>query len=315
MIRSLRVFDAPALGAFLARGGGKEIAAPTWPRTPPENRHPTFAQLMSGGLFPARHNQLVGVTRSGGRMSGLVVARFRAEGTVWDVEHLRTDEPEAAIELLRWVGDRAVQARARRVFIDTDDGALGSEVASRAGFERYSEGVTFRLDPGFPRGGTDSVPARPRLRSDDQPLFQLYSAAVPANVRAAEAMTHEEWAALFPGRKLWTPAILGNSQDYVWEMGPRVGGWMRVVYGQRAQMLDLLVHPQSEAQTDRMLEYALVQMSAKAPVLIDVREYQGALRLVLERIGFKPVDSYAVWVLQLAERVAEPSISAAQVPA
>ena len=315
MIRPLRATDAPAFGAFLARGGSREVAGETWPRTPPESRRPTFTSLMLGALFPTRQNQTVGLARSGGRVSGLVLARFRAEGMVWDIEHLRAEEPDTAIELLRWIGEQARDGRARRVFIDTQAGATGWEVAGRAGFERYSEGVTYRLAPGFPREAEDTVPARPRLRSDDVPLFQLYTATVPANVRAAEAMTHDEWAALYPGRKLWTPAILGNTQDYVWELGSRVAGWMRIVFGQRAQLLELLVHPSYEAYTERMLRYSLVQLSTKAPVLIDVREYQGALRQVLERVGFEPVGSYAVWVLQLAERVAEPSIAAAQVPA
>ena len=315
MIRPLRATDVPAVTAFLARGSGRELAAETWPRTPPESQQPTFAGLALGALFPTRNNQTVAVARSGGRVVGLALARFRAEGMVWDVEHLRGEDPDTGVELLRWVGERAREARARRVFIDTQDGATGSEVAGRAGFERYSEGTTYRLNPGFPREATETVPARPRLRSDDMPLFQLYSAAVPANVRAAEAMTHEEWAALYPGRRPWTPAILGNRQDYVWEMGSRVAGWMRVVFGQRGQFLEMLVHPSYEAYTERMVRYALVQLSAKAPVLIDVREYQGSLRLALEGVGFRPVESYAVWVLQLAERVAEPSIAAAHVPA
>jgi len=315
MIRPLRATEALAIGAFLARGGGRELAAGTWPRTPPESRHPTFPGLAMSALSPSRRDQTVGIARSGGRPSGLVIAQARASGLVWDVEHLRADDHGTGVELLRWVGQRALAARAHRVFIDTEDGALGSEVASRAGFERYSEGVSYRLDPGFPRNPEDTVPARPRLRSDDLPLFQLYSAAVPANVRAAEAMTHEEWAALYPGRKLWTPTILGNRQDYVWEMGSRVVGWMRVFYGQRSQFLELLVHPSHEAYLERMVRYALVQMSTKVPVLVDVREYQGALRIVLERAGFKPVGSYAVWVLQLAERIAEPNIAAAHVPA
>jgi hypothetical protein len=315
MIRLLHATDALAVAAFLARGGGRELTAPTWPRTPPESRRPTFPGLVLGALSPSRRDQTVGLARSGGRLSGLVVARARASGMVWDVEHLRADDHATAVELLRWVGQHALKARGHRVFIDTQDGALGSEVAGRAGFERYSEGVTYRLSPGFPRDATDTLPARPRLRSDDQPLFQLYSAAVPANVRAAEAMTHEEWAALYPGRKLWTPAILGNRQDYVWEMGSRVVGWMRVFYGQRSQSLELLVHPSHEAYVDRMVQYALVQMSTKAPVLVDVREYQGALRLALERVGARPGESYAVWVLQLAERVLEPAIAPARVPA
>lgn len=316
MIRPLRATDAPAVGAFLARGAGRELAAETWPRTPPESQRPGFVSLTLGALFPARHNQTVGIARgAGGRISGLVLARARAGGMVWDVEHLRTEDPGTGVELLRWIGERALAVRARRVFIDTPDEARGSEVAKRSGFERYSEGMTYRLSRDFSRDPADPAPARPRLRSDDLPLFQLYSAAVPANVRAAEAMTHEEWAALYPGRKLWTPAILGNRQDYVWEMGSRVAGWMRVAYGQRGQSLDLLIHPSYEAYAERMVGYALVQMSAKAPVLIDVREYQGALRIALENAGFQPVESYVVWVLQLAERVTEPSIAAAQVPA
>jgi len=315
MIRPLHATDALSMAAFLARGAGRELAAETWPRTPPESRRPTFGGLIFGALFPSPRDRTVGLARSNGRLSGLVVAPARVSGLVWDVEHLRSDDHSTAVELLRWIGQRAREVRAHRVFIDTQDGATGAEIASRAGFERYSEGVTYRLSPGFPRDPVDTVPARPRLRSDDQPLFQLYSAAVPANVRAAEAMTHEEWAALYPGRKPWTPAILGNRQDYVWEMGSRVAGWMRVVYGQRSQFLELIVHPSYEAYVDRMVRYALVQMSTKAPVLIDVREYQGALRIALERAGFRAVESYAVWVLQLAERVAEPKIAVAHVPA
>jgi hypothetical protein len=315
MIRHLRAIDAISIGTFLARGAGRELAADTWPRTPPESRHPTFPGIVISALSPSRRDQTVGIARTSGRLVGLVVAQARASGLVWDVEHLRADDHATGVELLRWVGERALASRAHRVFIDTEDGALGSEVASRAGFERYSEGVTYRLEPGFPRAADDSIPARPRLRSDDQPLFQLYSAAVPANVRAAEAMTHDEWSALYPGKKPWTPTILGNRQDYVWEMGSRVVGWMRVFYGQRSQFLELLVHPSHEAYLERMVRFALVQMSAKVPVLVDVREYQGALRIVLERFGFKPVESFVVWVLQLAERVAEPSIAAAHVPA
>jgi hypothetical protein len=45
-----------------------------------------------------------------------------------------------------------------------------------------------------------------------------------------------------------------------------------------------------------------------------VREYQGAAGAALQRAGFRPVDSYAVWVRQLAERVAEPARAAVRAP-
>jgi hypothetical protein len=149
---------------------------------------------------------------------------------------------------------------------------------------------------------------------DESGLFQLYNAAVPANVRVAEAMTNEEWAALYRGRKPWTPKLISDRQDYVWELGSRVVGWMRVVFGARSQHLELLVHPLYESYLDRMVRNALVQMSNKAPVLADVREYQGAVGAALQRAGFRSGDAYAVWVRQLTERVAEPSRSAVRAP-
>ena len=172
----------------------------------------------------------------------------------------------------------------------------------------------WRLDPGFSREVGDSLPARPRLRVDEVGLFQLYNATVPANVRLAEAMTNEEWAALYRGPKLWAPKLIADRQDYVWELGSRVVGWMRVIYGQRGQFLELLIHPSYESYGDRMVRNALVQMSSKAPVLADVREYQGAASAALQRAGFRSGDTYAVWVRQLTERVAEPSRSAVRAP-
>jgi hypothetical protein len=161
---------------------------------------------------------------------------------------------------------------------------------------------------------SEPLPARPRLRSDETTLFQLYNAAVPANVRAAEAMTYEEWAALYRGRKPWTPTVLGDRQDYVWEIGSRIVGWMRVVFGQRSQALDLLTHPHYDTYAERMLENALTQTSPKAPVLADVREYQGAVQAALEQAGFHRGPPYLVWARQLAGRVVEPSMRAARAP-
>jgi len=246
-----------------------------------------------------------GIDFQNGRILGIVEMRARASGLSWDIEHLRAVDEDTAAELARWSCERAMTARARRIFLATPADGEEADFPRRAGFEQYSEGSTYRLEPGFLRDQEDALPARPRLRSDEIPLFQLYNAVVPANVRSAEALTQEEWVALYPGRKLWAPRVLGDRQDYVWEFGTRVVGWMRVIYGARAQSLDLLVDPTYEAYLPRMLKYALVQMSAKAPVLVDVREYQGAVQSALEEGGFRPVHPYLLWVLQLANRVPE----------
>lgn len=314
MIRAMRATDAMAIGLFQPRGREREVTAGTWPKGPPESRHPTFLGLLRDLAISTSARRQIGVSWSDGRGSGLVIAGARAGGLVWDIEHLIAEGEGAAVELLRWACDRAVAAQARRLFLDTSDEGIGAEAARRSGFERYTTGVTYRLGSGFARDPADALPARPRLRSDEIGLFQLYTTAVPGNVRAAEAMTQEEWAALYPGRKLWAPSVLGDRQDYVWEIGPRVVGWMRVIYGQRSQFLDLLIHPLYETYADRMVRYALVQMSAKVPVLVDMREYQGAARAALEQVGFQRGDAYASWVRQLASRLAKPSIAAVRAP-
>jgi hypothetical protein len=138
--------------------------------------------------------------------------------------HLHADQGEdrAAAELLEQVAACAGSHAARRVFLETPRGGRGQDVARRAAFERFSSSELYILAPGFKVERTDLFEARPRLRADEQTLFQLYMAAVPAPVRAAEAMTLEEWAALYPGRKRWRPSFTGSRQQYVWELGTRM---------------------------------------------------------------------------------------------
>lgn len=310
MIRAMRPADAMTLGFVRPRHRIVDVTADIWPKGPPESRHPTLLGLLRDAALAAPSRRQVGVAVSASGLGGLVVLQSRAGGLVWDVDHLEIENQATGVELLRWVQERARAARARRVFLHTPNDGLGVEVARRAGFERYTEGVSYRLASGFAQKQGDALPARPRLRSDEVAIFQLYVAAVPANVRAAEAMTHEEWAALYPGKRFWAPSVLGDRQDYVWEIASRIVGWMRVVFGQRSQFLDLLVQPLYEAYADKMVRYALDQVSAKAPVAVDVREYQGAARAALERAGFEARDAYAVWVCQIASRAPEPSAAA-----
>jgi hypothetical protein len=305
MIRPLRASDALSIGLLQAGKDAPEITASIWPRTPPESKRDGLASLLRQAIIRSPSEVQTGIDFQAGRTRGLVTLRARASGLAWDIEYLRAVDEHSAAELARWAIDRAITARARRIFLATPDTGEAATIPPRAGFEQYSAGATYRLDPGFSRETEEAIPARPRLRSDEIPLFQLYNAVVPANVRSAEALTQEEWAALYPGRKPWAPRMLGDRQDYVWEIGPRLAGWMRVIFGARAQSLELLVDPSYESHLPRMLRYALVQMSAKAPVLVDVREYQGAVQAALEQVGFRRMDSYFLWVLQLANRVPE----------
>jgi hypothetical protein len=164
------------------------------------------------------------------------------------------------------------------------------------------------LSPGFKVERTDAFEARPRLRADEQALFQLYMSAVPAPVRAAEAMTLEEWAALYPGRRRWQPSFTGSRQQYVWELGTSMVGWMELTFGQRSQYIELLVNPRYEDAADRLVRYALLQVSTKAPVYVLAREYQTALASALQRTGFRLAAQHELFVKLLAARVREPRL-------
>jgi len=315
MVRAMRAPDALSAGS-LRKANGSELTARTWPKAPPENYRPSTLRLLTGLATSYKGDRRMGVAAGAdGRLQGFVLSRSRATGIIWDVEHLVAAEADPAFELLAWACDCALVAGGRRVFLETPAEGLGATVARRAGFERYSDGTTYRLDSGFPPGDNEAMPARPRLSSDEQGLFQLYNAAVPAPVRAAEAMTYEEWRALYRGRKAWAPSVLGSQDDFVWELGARIIGWMRLIYGARSQFLELLVHPLYESYADKMLQSALSQTSSKVPVLVDVREYHAGARAALERAGFRAGDAYTIWVRQLATRIPEPAGAVAQVPA
>jgi hypothetical protein len=315
LVRQLRPIDVVALASFQRRAGDTEITAHNWPRMEPESGRVPYLALVSSSLGHRPGGQRAWVAEHDGSMAGLAVAHPRAGGLVWDVIHLHAqqDGDSAAVDLLEKVSANAVKQAARRVFLETPLGGRGQDVARRAAFERFTSSELFVLAPGFKVERTDLFEARPRLRADEHDLFQLYTASVPAPVRAAEAMTLEEWGALYPGRKRWQPSFTGSRQQYVWELGTSMVGWMELTFGQRSQFLDLLVHPRYEDASDRLLRYALLQVSPKAPVYAAAREYQAPLASALQRAGFRPVSQDELYVKLLAVRVREPALVPANV--
>jgi hypothetical protein len=315
LVRPLRPLDVVALASLQRRGGGTEITAHNWPRIEPESGRMPYVSLVSSSLGHGPGGRRAWVASDGGRVVGLAVAQPRAGGLVWDVERLLThrDDDLTGGELLEQVATCAAGRAARRVFLEAPLGGRGPDVARRAGFERFTSSELYVLAPGFKVGKTDQFEARPRLRADEQALFQLYTAAVPAPVRAAEAMTLEEWGALYPGRKRWQPSFTGSRQQYVWELGTSLVGWLEITFGQRSQFMQLMVHPRYEEASDRLLRFALLQVSPKAPVYVVAREYQAPLASALQRAGFRPAAHHELYVKLMAVRVREPSLVPANV--
>jgi hypothetical protein len=315
LVRTLRPIDVVALASFQRRAGGTEITAHNWPRVEPESGRLPYFNLVSASIGHRPGGQRSWVAEHNGQVLGLAAARARAGGLAWDVMHLHADpgEDRAAADLLEEVAACAGSHAARRVFLETPVGGRGQDVARRAAFERFTSSELYILAPGFKVERTDLFEARPRLRADEQMLFQLYMAAVPAPVRAAEAMTLEEWGALYPGRKRWQPSFTGSRQQYVWELGTSMVGWMELTFGHRSQFMELLVNPRYEDAADRLVRYALLQVSPKAPVYVLAREYQPSLASALQRAGFRLAAEHELFVKLLAARVREPRLVTANV--
>lgn len=314
-VRSLRPIDMVALAPFRRRTGGTEITAHTWPRVEPESGPIPYLSLASTALAQSPGGKRAWLAQGDGKVAGFAVARPRAGGLVWDVQYLHAVEggEQAAVELLERVGAHAARHGARRVFLEVPRGTRGDHVARRAGFERYTSTTLHALPPGFPVSRTDHFEARPRLRGDEQALYQLYQAAVPAPVRAAEAMTLEEWQALHRGPRRWQPSIVGSRPQFVWELGASLVGWLGLTFGQRSQFMEILVHPKFGDATDKLVRWALLQVSPKAPVYASVREYQPGLAAALQDVGFRPLGEHELYVKLLAQRVREARLVPANV--
>jgi hypothetical protein len=313
LVRPLRPLDVVALASFQRGAGGTEITAHTWPRVEPESGRVPYVSLVSNSVAHRPGGQRAWVAEDEGRMVGLAVARSRAGGLAWDVTHLMATEVNAGRDLLEQVAACAGSHAARRVFLEAPAGGRGQDVARRAAFDRFTSSELYVLAPGTKVERTDLFEARPRLRADEQTLFQLYTAAVPAPVRAAEAMTLEEWGALYSGRKRWQPSFTGSRQQYVWELGTSMVGWLEITFGQRSQYMELLVHPRYEDATDRLLRYAQLQVSPKAPLYATVRAYQPYLASALQRAGFRQAAQHELFVKLLAALVREPRLVTANV--
>lgn len=315
MIRALRPTDLAGLSLLLRRMPTIEVTAHTWPTVQPESGHLPLQQVLWQSLGQAPTRGRAWVAMEEGRIVGLAVARARCGGLVWDVEHLHVvEDGGGGLEsLLDHVCQQAAAGGARRVLLEISDGTGGAEIARRAGFERYTESSVYRLTPPFGQSRAEQFAGRPRLQADEHGLFQLYNAAVPAVVRSAEAVSHEEWSGLHRGRNRWAPTLVGDRHQYVWELGEGLAGWLEVVYGQKSQYLEFMVHPKYESMMDRFVGYGLRQVSEKAAVYSAVRGYQGGLGLALERVGFESAGRYDLYVRQLTVRVPKLELASAQI--
>lgn len=301
-IRPLRVSDALAMASFRKRGG-ENHALSAFAATAPEIG---AVNLLIHSLLPER-GRMSWLSCEDGQMTGLVSARGRLAADIWDIDRLcflaEWENPRLGADLLGQVIQCAYSHGVQRMFLRTRSGGSAEEAARECGFVRYANEFVYLLGIGAEVALAPSE-FRPRTRVDHQPLFQLYTATVPARVRQVEGLTLQEWRAT-DGWKLYRQGLTIPSwrRDFVLELNSSLIAWLQT--DSQRNGMRLLHRAGQTPGAEGVFQQALSHMDHARPTLVSAREYQSDLRLLLDRMRLA-YQQHALLSRSLGVRVQEP---------
>lgn len=310
MIRPLRATDVVAYLTFWHRMAGRTADGSTSRRRRALGAVPVAADLLGRSLSPAPGRESwIEINR--GEIAGLVGARRRDGGDIWDVDQFAvlptSNAGRTAVKLLDQLLGAAVNEGIHKVFLRLPEEDPAIEWAHQAGFYPYCrEDLYYRSEiPIFARepGAGDLRSRRP---IDHQPLFQLYCTAVPFRVRQAEGMTFQEWRWLdsWTTRPAGVDLILGGARsDFVADGLVHPSLWLQI--DRRSRRLGVLVDPSVPNHLPEVLRFALAQLGGGHAAWCAVRDYQPGLSPALEELGFCSTGRYVLFSRALAARIPE----------
>lgn len=243
------------------------------------------------------------VSVKGATLRGLISARKRGSKQAWEIDCLidaAEDDNGVLMSLLDQMTEAAGRSGAHKIFLRLAVGSAIAQAAPRSGFMPYVREQIYSRD--IDGDVTNAVPdgLRRRSKEDLYPVFQLYNALVPAEVRRLEGMTFEEWIS--------AQESLGRMTQYVIERDGRIRGWLRVARDGDLGRFDVLAEPDV---LDDLIAGALAKVASRERVCVLVPEYHMALASRLDALGFEPDTEYAVF----ARRTVHPVKARATVPA
>ena len=297
--RSVRPTDLVALAAFDRRLRHNE--AHTWERLGSSGDPPRVIGSAAQEWLPLAGRRRTWVVVHGPRIRGLISARPRGRPTAWEVDRLMTaDDERVVLGLFDQLTAGAVAAGAHKVFLRLDADSEILVAARKAGFVPYAVEHLLRLD--VPRQQEEPLPAglwlRPRERTDEYGLFQLYNRVAPLEVRAVEANTLAEWQAAVERRGRGRGAA-----DIVVEREGRVVGWLRTDRAGGAGRFDVVLAPDEWPAADALIAWGLRDLGAARPVYAAVPEYAGPLIERLQSAGFALAGEYALLAKRLMQLI------------
>ncbi len=247
--------------------------------------------------------------RGGKRLRGVVQAiqpAARPEMTIhYLAPHLAASEEAGVVwrRLLNHVAAFAGEKGIHRVFSCAPEGSAELEAMLGAGFSVYTREDIFRLPPDAHPQTTPPVGIRPEQDTDAWAIKQLYRAVAPHLVQQAEAIDQdlgEGWR----GRRL---ASRADGEGFVLTDDEGIAGYGHLASGRAGHWLTIQVHPRVLDRVDELLDYglALLNYYPTRPVYCEVREYQGGVRVPLEKRGFQYLATYCCLVRHTTVRIQE----------
>jgi hypothetical protein len=343
MIRPVLYVDLPGIIYSLDRRARSkqqhELANFVCWLEPVENHHPLPPILRN--IFPLNPASRTWICEDHWHILGFAQARERPSRTMWDISYLASmvnrnvSSDEVLTALLEYILEMAANHGILRIFAKVEDEIPELEMFQRTGFQRYARELTYvypgksvgidtSTDPGMNAGaGSESQNSTscassldrndlnlPSLRRWNRHhvwgLHQLYRAVTPHRVQMAELLENsEEFAKLHVGSlsgvrfPFWR-----DSENYVCDVGVRLGAWMRLCrgHGTGPHQLSLMVHPEHAELAEPLLRFGIqrLQQESAQPILCHVREYESFVIAALRNSGFEQTTTRVLLVRHMA---------------
>ena len=268
--------------------------------------------LFPSGIVPNR-DRCLRVLEDEGRPGGLVVGRMRSGPRAWEVEylHLAPGAESRGGELLEglcgWIGERG----GRRVFLRLPADSPLTPVIGRSGFIPAFRETLLERDTPWEGTTHAMVEGLSAYRSnDDWSLYHLFLTCTPASVRSACALTLEEWRdfreRLGGGGHEWLLRVHEGARDLPDQgrRGSEVRAWVRSWWRHGTGCFQILVAPGEPSLPD-LVQHTLASLSGKEPLLALVPYFQDSVVGALRDRGFRPVEEFCVFVMDVTARVRE----------
>ncbi len=326
MIRPVLYVDLPGIIYSMdrrARSKQHQIANFVCWLEPVENRAPLPTLLRN--LFPLNPACRTWVCEDHWRILGFAQVRERPSGTMWDLSYLASmaqqknspqgiSQTDVLFALLEYALEMASTHGILRLFAKAEDEIPELELFHRVGFQGYAHELTYAVNtPSSVKSGAPLSSLRRWNRHHVWGLHQLYRAVTPHRVQMAELLeSSEEFARLNVGSFHPFSMVSSREENYVCDLGVRLGAWLRIRRGQgpHPHQLAMLVHPEHADLAEPLLQFGLSRLSdnSNRPIFCQVREYEPSVIAALRNSGFEHASTKVLLVRHMALMAIRPRL-------